>query len=142
MNPENHQVVIYWDASAILSALIKDVHSEKAQAWANREGIHLISSLAYAEVMAVISRMQRERVMADVLVEAALKALKDGPWRPLNLEPTPGHMLGYSRRWPLRGADLWHLACAKSAHEHLPEVKVLTFDTKLKAAARGEGIGL
>ncbi len=58
MNPRNYQVVIYSDASAVLSALIKDAHSEKAQEWANREGIHLLSSLTYAEVIAVISRMQ------------------------------------------------------------------------------------
>ena len=142
MNPGNHQVVIYWDASAILSALTKDVHSEKAQEWANREGIHLLSTLAYAEVIAVISRMQRERVMADVLVESALQTLKTGPWRPLNLGPTSAHMVGLAKRWSLRGADLWHLSCARSVREHLPELKVLTFYTKLKVAARGEGINL
>jgi predicted nucleic acid-binding protein len=142
MNHGKHQVAIYWDALAVLSALIRDVHSEKAQEWVNREGIHLLSSLAYAEVIAVISRIQRERVMADLLVEAALKTLKDGPWRPLNIGPMPGSMLELSRRWRLRGADLWHLACARTVREHLPEVKVLTFDTKLKAASQGEGMGL
>ncbi len=101
----------------------------------------MLSSLAYAEVIAVISRMQRERVMADLLVEAALKTFKDGPWRSLNLGPTPGCMLEFSRRWRLRGADLWHLACARTVRDHLPEVKVLTFDARLKAASQGEGMG-
>jgi len=141
MSPGENQVVIYWDASAILSALIKDEHSEKAQEWAHKEGAHLLSSLAYAEVLAVLSRMQRERIMADVLIEAALEILESGPWRRLNVEPTWNLMAVLSKRWSLRGADLWHLAAAKSISEHLPEMKVLTFDTRLTVAAQGEGIG-
>lgn len=43
MNPVGNQVVIYWDASAILSALIKDAHSKKAHEWANKEGAQLLS---------------------------------------------------------------------------------------------------
>jgi hypothetical protein len=43
---------------------------------------------------------------------------------------------------PLKGTDPWHLSWAKSVRGHLPETIELTFDTKLKAAARAEGIGL
>ena len=139
---EREQMVIYWDASAILSTLIKDAHSEEAQEWANKEGDHLLSSLAYAEVLAVLSRMKREGMMADLLVEAALQSLESGPWRRLNSGPEWSLMATLSKKWPLRGADLWHLAAAKSVYEQLPELKLLTFDTRLKAAAHGEGIGL
>ena len=142
MNREENQVVIYWDASAILSALIRDAHSDEAQEWVRKEGAHLLSSLAYAEVLAVLFRMKRERAMADVLVEAALEALDRGPWRELNPMPTWGHMVELSKRWSLRGADLWHLSAAKSVSEHLPEVRVLTFDARLRVAAQGEGLGL
>ncbi len=38
------------------------------------------------------------------------------------------------------GADLWHLCTAKSPQIELPELKILTFDARLAAAARGEGI--
>lgn len=142
MNQEEKKIVLYWDASAILSALIKDTWSEEAQKWARKEGVHLLSSLAYAEVLAVLFRMKRERMMAEVLVEAALETLENGPWRRVNLGPTWGLMDELSKRWPLRGADLWHLSAVKSVREHLPEVKFLTFDTRLRAAAQGEKIGL
>jgi predicted nucleic acid-binding protein len=79
MNKGKSQIVIYWDASAILSTLIKDAHSEESQKWAHQKGAHLFSSLAYAEVIAVISRMQREKIMADVLVEAVIETLENGP---------------------------------------------------------------
>ena len=142
MNPGEDQVVIYWDASAILSALIRDAHSEEAQEWGHKEGIHLVSSLAYAEVLAVLCRMKRARAMAGVLIEAALETLDKGPWRHLHPKPTWNLMRKLSKRWSLRGADLWHLSAAKSLSEHLPEVRVLTFDARLKAAAQGEGINL
>lgn len=137
-----NQVVIYWDASAVLSTLIKDTHSEEAQEWAHKDGIHLLSTVAYAEVLAVLSRIKRERVMADVLVEAALETIENGPWRRLNLGPSWDLMVELSKRWLLRGADLWHLSTVKSVCQDLPELKVLTFDARLKAAAQGEGIGL
>jgi predicted nucleic acid-binding protein len=142
MNQEEKKIVLYWDASAILSALIKDTWSEEAQKWARKEGVHLLSSLAYAEVLAVLFRMKRERMMAEVLVKAALETLGSGPWRRLNPGPTWVLMAELSKRWSLRGADLWHLSAAKSVSEHLPEVKFLTFDPRLRDAARGEGIGL
>jgi len=142
MSQVEKTIVLYWDASAILSALIKDAWSEEAQKWARKEGVHLLSSLAYAEVLAVLFRMKRERMMAEVLVKAALETLGSGPWRRLNPGPTWVLMAELSKRWSLRGADLWHLSAAKSVSEHLPEVKFLTFDPRLRDAARGEGIGL
>lgn len=141
MNSSRNNVVIYWDASAILSALIKDAHSKQAHQWLSKEGAHLLSTLAYAETLAVLSRMRRERVISSVLIEAAIETIESGPWRRLVIGPTWNLMISLSKRWFLRGADLWHLAVAKQVHEHLPEVKVLTFDDRLKVAAQGEGIG-
>jgi predicted nucleic acid-binding protein len=132
--------VIYWDASAVLSALFKDSHSDDALKRANEDGVHLISSLAYAETCAVIARMQRERILADVLIEAAHEVLAEGPWRRLNALPEWTVMLPLSKKWPLRGADLWHLATAKSLEKQLPELFLLTFDVQLGEAARGEGL--
>ena len=142
MNDRRNQIVIYWDASAILSTLIKDTHSKEAQEWAYKEGTHLLSTVAYAEVLAVLSRMKRERIMADLFVEAARQTLESGPWRRLHSGPEWNLMAALSKKWPLRGADLWHLCTAKSVCEQLPELKVLTFDSRLKAAAHGEGLGL
>ncbi len=133
--------VVYWDASAILSTLFTALHSDEAQKWARRkESIHLISGLAYAETCAVIARMQRERLLADILIKAALETLVGGPWRRLNAWPEWKIIKPLAVKWPLRGADLWHLATAKSLQNRLPEILLLSFDTRLNTAASGEGM--
>lgn len=137
MNREIHSV-IYWDASAILSALFKDCRSEEALEWSQKEGVHLISTLSYAEVCAVIARLKKERLLADVLVEAAFEALERGPWRHLNIWPEWEGIKKLSLKWYLRGADLWHLAVAKMILKQIPELVLLTFDKRLKIAAEKE----
>lgn len=131
-------LVVYWDSSAVLSVIFKDKHSKEAQIWIQREGVHLMSTLSYVETCAVIARIKREGSLADVLVKAALDVLNKGPWRNLNTSPEWKSIQPLSERWPLRGADLWHLATAISLKKQLPEIFFLTFDTRLKTAARGE----
>ena len=128
--------VIYWDSSAILSALFKDSRSKEAIAWSWKKGVHLISTLAYAEVCAVIARLKGEKILADVLISAAFEALEQGPWRHLNILPEWEGIKNLSQKWSLRGADLWHLAAAKTLQNQLPELELLTFDKKLGSAAK------
>jgi predicted nucleic acid-binding protein len=142
LKPDERQVVIYWDASAILSTLIKDQHSEDAQFWASQDGVHLISSLSYSEVLAVLFRIRRERKMTSGLIHAAIGTLENGPWRPLHIAPEWPVMKKLSNRWSLRGADLWHLAAARTFQIHITETLLLTYDTRLKVAAQGEGIAV
>lgn len=137
---EAEAIVVYWDTSAVLSALFTDTHSHLAQQWAKRHGFHLLSTLACAETFAVIARMTRERKMARILAEAAAEAFLEGPWRRVNAQPAWNHMQELSRRWPLRGADLWHLALTKGLQAHMPELTLLTFDDRLLLAAQGEGL--
>jgi len=136
----NNPVVIYWDASAVLSVLFKDKHSEKAINLLRREGVHLISSLSYAEVHAVISRIRRESLLSDVLINASYESLEEGPWRRLYLIPDWVKFKSLSQKWPLRGADLWHLAIAKTLQKRIPELYLLTFDNRMLVAAMGEGL--
>jgi predicted nucleic acid-binding protein len=139
MNKKIHSIV-YWDSSSILSALFKDSYSEEALEWSRKEGVHLISAMAYAEVCAVISRIKREGLLANVLIDAAFEALEGGPWRHLNIWPDWKKIKSLSLKWPLKGADLWHLATAKTLQEQIPELIVLTFDNRLRAAAEGENL--
>jgi len=132
--------VIYWDSSSILSVLFKDNHSQKAVEWSRKEGIHLMSTLAYAEVCAVISRLKRERFLTDVLLNAVYEALEKGPWRRLNISPEWRKTKTLSQKWSLRGADLWHLATAKTLQIQIPELIVITFDKRLKKAAQAENL--
>jgi predicted nucleic acid-binding protein len=140
MKSEEKPAVLYWDASAVLSALLKDNHSQEAHRWAIRPGYHFLSTLAYAEVSAVLRRISRERLLAEVLVKAAEESLESGPWRTWLGVPRQDDLRLLSARYALRGADLWHLAAAKSLREELPELKLLTFDQRLMTAAQGEGM--
>jgi len=133
---------IYWDASAILSTLIKDSHSDVALKWIRKEGIHFLSSLAYAEVIAVLDRMERERILTGVLAQSAFQALLEGPCRFLNLCPAREHMDFLRGKYSLRGADFWHLALARTLRTEIPELVILTFDNRLREGAEKEGFGL
>ncbi len=134
------EVVIYWDSSAVLSALFEDRYSDQAVKWAGRSGMHLLSTLAWAEVHAVIARIERERVLTGALINVAREVLEEGPWRRLNASPEWNLVQAMSSKWPLRGADLWHLCTAKSLQSELHELRILTFDALLATAARGEGL--
>lgn len=133
-------LVLYWDASAILSVLFADVHSEDAVRWAEREGVHMISSLAHGEVCAVIARMERERILSTAVVKTCFETLAQGPWRYITSSPDREIVEALSWKSALRGADLWHLAAAKSLERDLHELKMLTFDKALQEAARTEGL--
>lgn len=137
---DNGLPVVYWDTSAIMSVLFKDEHSEKAKSLANQEGVHLISSLGYAEACAVVARIKREGFLTDMLIEAAFEVLETGPWRRLLISPLWEELRGLCEKWSLRGADLWHLAAAKRIQKELPELTLFTFDDILKNAALGEGL--
>ena len=132
--------VIYWDASAILSVIFKDTNSVKASAHAESEAVHFLSSLAYSEVAAVISRMKRERILSDALVDISFDVLERGPWRRIDIHPDQHIAKNLSAKWPLKGAALWHLAAAKSLANEFPELVLLTFDLKLAKAAKGESL--
>jgi hypothetical protein len=93
-------------------------------------------------VAAVIARLERARELPAVLADASRELLRDGPWRRLVLQPDWTSIDEAAPRWPLRGADLWHLATAATLSRELPEVRVLTFDGRLNAAAAGLGIAL
>ncbi|MCP4410633.1 MAG: type II toxin-antitoxin system VapC family toxin [Gammaproteobacteria bacterium] len=138
----NESQVIYWDASAVLSVLFDDKHSPEAQHWAMKDVVHLISTLAYVETYAVIARIEREGVLARVLIEAVTEGLEQGPWRRLHLSPDWNFVQPLSVKWRLRGADLWHLATAKRIQSQLPELCLLTFDARLEKAAQGEDMAI
>ena len=136
----NRMQVIYWDTSAILSALFSDPHSKTAEIWAAKEGVHFISTLAFAEVCAVISRMRREKLLNYIMTQAVFEVLDNGPWRRIFSWPELKIIKTLSARWPLRGADLWHLSTAKKMSKEFPELYLLTFDNRLKQAAEGESL--
>lgn len=133
--------VFYWDASAILSVLFRDSHSNTAHMWAKNGGVHFISTLGHAEVCAVIARMHRELILSDPLVTVSFEMLDQGPWRRLSVNPDREITQSLSQKWPLKGADLWHLAVVKTLRKDLPELVLFTFDKRLLKAGSGEALG-
>jgi predicted nucleic acid-binding protein len=131
---------VYWDASAVLSVLIADVHSARATATARSAGTHLLSTLGYAEAFAVIARLEREGTLPTVLADAARDVIVNGPWRRLSLQPDWKAIEELASRWPVRGADLWHLGTAETLRRQLPELKMITFDARLVLASQGIGL--
>lgn len=138
--PAPDYALVYWDASAILSFLFQDIHSASARNWAEKEGVHFISSLAWSEVCAVIFRLKKENIISESAVHTAYEAIRQGPWRRLSAIPEWDLTENLSKRWSLRGADLWHLAAGKSLQNEMPELVLLTFDLKLEKSVRGESL--
>jgi predicted nucleic acid-binding protein len=136
----DESAVIYWDSSAVISALLKDANTKKAKIVAERDALHLLTTLAYSEVSAVISRMKRENMLTDVLFQSAHEVLDRGPWRRISISPGWTVIRDLSKKHSLRGADLWHLAAAVSLTNEFPELSLLTFDQRLLTAAGIEGL--
>ena len=135
--------ILYWDASAVLSLMFDDIHSTIAlQHWKKEGTVHLLSSLAYVETAAVIGRLERTGSLDTSQVETAFSNLGTWGWRRTTLLPDDEIVRCCSRHRPLRGADLWHLACACTLQEQLPELRLLTFDNRLHEAAVGAGIAV
>jgi len=129
--------VIYWDSSAILSALVEDDHTDQAQEWLKKRGAHVVSTLSYAEVLAVFERLRRSGVVSEKLVDRSLEGLERGPWQRLDLQPDWGDIRSLASQWSLRGADLWHLSTAMGLRREIGEMILLTFDKRLRLAAQG-----
>lgn len=136
----DESLAAYWDASAVLSTLFKDSHSDDALMWARKDCVHFISTLAYAEVCAVIARMKREKILSDPLVKVSFDSLEQGPWRRLSIQPDWEVTKALSDQWRLRGGDLWHLATAITLQTDLPELIMITFDLRLLEASAGENL--
>jgi predicted nucleic acid-binding protein len=132
--------VVYWDASAILSALVQDDHTLEAQDWLKKRGAHVVSTLSYAEVLAVFERLRRSGVVSDSSVDRSLEGFERGPWQRLDLQPDWGDIRSLSSKWSLRGADLWHLSTAMGLRRETGEMVLLTFDKRLRLAAKGMGL--
>ena len=140
MPAEGGARVVYWDASALLSAFVEDVHSCDARAQIHQPGHNFVSTLAHAEVLAVLGRMERLLPSGTASLQRARTAYLEGPWRWVTVPPAADLVERFARVHPLRGADLWHLAVAATLRGTFPEMRLLTYDAALAAAAVAQGL--
>jgi predicted nucleic acid-binding protein len=131
---------VYWDTSAVLSALVTDAHSRAATTRFRRPAPKLLSTLALAESLAVLARLEATSEISPADRRRASAALLAAPWLRYEEPPRRELLADLARRTLLRGADLWHLATALTAREALPELRLLTFDRALAATAEAEGL--
>lgn len=129
-------LILNWDASAILSLLVEDEHSPVARACAAREGVHVMSSLAFAETASVLTRVARSPA-TGVDPRGRIDAAR-AFWRFTPVAPGPAEIEAAATAG-LRGADTWHLGFHIAAERETPGLKTLTFDRALAAALRVRG---
>lgn len=129
----------YWDSSAVLSLLLPDSDSSVAVDHAERDVLHLISSVGAAEVYSVLARLERGRIISPDDARAARARFDSGNWRYSNVAPSRTLLYEAAEKWYLKGGDLWHLAAAMALLQERPHLQLLSFDAALVEAARGEG---
>lgn len=135
------RTAVYWDASVILSLFTGDDHAEDALFWFSTDSVHLISTLTYAEVCAVLRRFQREHLTPREDVIRTINSLHIAPWRRLNINPAWDVTTDLSEKCTLKGADLWHLSLARTLrNRNLWPLHLLTYDARLRDAARHQGL--
>lgn len=110
----------YVDSSCLVAIAFGEAGSGELAAELGSFDLLLSSNLLEAELR---SALVRERVAEapDALLDALGWVLPD---RPLSAE-----LVEVLRAGHLRGADLWHLACALMLRADLPEMGFLTLDT-------------
>ncbi len=129
----------YWDASAILPLFVQDKHTPRSERAIKSSGVHILSSLAIAEVLGVFARINGVEILLKR--DEFLKEIDDGCWSLSHTAPLPETLKKLVLKYKLRGADLWHLAAASDLKRELPELALLSFDQALSTAAQAEGLG-
>ena len=106
--------VLYWDASAVISTLVRDVHSDNALTIFKSAATHLVSTLAHAEICAVIARLFHSGSVDRIIVQGILNDYNNGPWQEILSQPEREELAILAMKVSLRGADLWHIACVNT----------------------------
>ncbi|MHB9148853.1 MAG: type II toxin-antitoxin system VapC family toxin [Thermoleophilia bacterium] len=130
----------YWDASALLSFLVRDTYTTAARAFFEYPALHVVSSLAYAETAAVLGRMARQDVIDVATAGFLLRSLDESGWRHVLVSPSRSILREFQGRSPLRGPDLWHLGLVLTLSREYGEFGLVSFDRRLSDAASAAGV--
>lgn len=133
--------VVYWDGSAVASALLRSPGSERALAALREPVVHLVSTLAWIEVYAAAERLAGAHSLARTDLRAVLDALARGPWRLTYACPSRASLDGAVDD-RLDAVGRWHLATARTLTRQLPDLRVLSLSARLRSAARTQGLGV
>jgi len=134
-------VIVYLDASVLVSIVTLDANSERAGRW--YEGLQasvIISDLANLEVCAVVSRELRTKRFSRTYADKALTdfdALRvtSERWSHSAQDSAIADRLVRDYSTKLSAPDALHLASEKNAGAELA-----TFDKRLAEVAKGQGV--
>jgi predicted nucleic acid-binding protein len=122
--------VVYVDTSAVLAVLFGEATATRIQAQLNEADVVLSSNLLEAELRGAF---QREKLEFDEALLDSITWLL--PQRALTGEISTVLTAGY-----LRGADLWHVACALYADDGGGGISFVTMDERQRAIALKAGL--
>ena len=124
----------YVDSSAILAVALGEPGSAEVRRRIGRfDGVYT-SNLAEAEIRSAFASEGIDAEDAEGVFSSVAWVLPDRP-----LSPEIGRALAAGR---LRGADLWHLACALYLEPDPDELVFLTLDLPQRAAAARLGFSV
>ena len=131
---------LYWDSSAVVAALLSETHTRASRAHLRAAGAHLLSTLTYAEVLAALSRRLRQGRVSPAVHREMRARLSGEPWLRVDVQPSWSMLEDVAKEHALRGADCWHLATAMTLRQNIPELRLLTYDERLRSAAAATGL--
>lgn len=123
--------VAYLDTSALVAVLFGEPEAKRVRPVFEKVETFVSSNLLEAELL---SAAQREGVALDELGPALSRIRWLIPDRPLH-----GEMREVLAAGPVRGADLWHLACALYLAPNPHELLFLTLDKAQSKVAAALG---
>lgn len=128
---------LYWDTSAVIALFKEETYSKKALEIFERSRENIISTLGFSEILAVLSKINiKEDLSAR---DEFIQDTNQGVWNKTLLQPSFQTLELFSSRYPLKGADLWHLSVFSEIKKEFPTIQLLTFDQQLRGAAQKEG---
>ena len=123
----------YVDSSCLVAIALVEADHQRVSSWLYSFDHLYSSNLLEAELRSAMARESVES-SAAILLSSIIWV---NPERPL----TPEYELILTQGY-LRGADLWHLACALHLRAEWKEVSFLSLDEKQTAVAQSMGFAL
>jgi uncharacterized protein len=136
----------FWDASAIVPLLVREVSSAPLQTLATKDPDILVWWASHVECISALTRRDRAGLFAPRGLDAALRGLQQLAAHWEEIEPTQAVREAaerFLRVHPLRAADALQLAGAYVAAERRsPSLEMVTLDEWLANAAQKEGFAI
>lgn len=135
----------FWDSSALIPLCLDQPQSERARSLYEEDAELLVWWGSPIECASAFARLRRDGILSAEDEEVALSmlaALRDAWYEIQSGDGLRGQALRLLRLHPLRTADSLQLAAGLQRGGIPPTGEVVTFDQRLKAAARREGFSI